>query len=100
MILSSRKLGVFFIPLDCINSDPASVRAALRDVIVVEARLRIEYDDVQYIGICDEFTTVEIGNTIPMYKAVLTREPDGTTKMLRWDMGILWEIYQGRQKVT
>jgi hypothetical protein len=99
MNTTDRRLGRFVIPMSFVNSDPASVREALRGVIVVDAHYRIVYDDIEYVGICDNFEQVPLGNAVSSYKAVMQREADGATKLLRWDLGVHWDIYLGRQKV-
>lgn len=99
-ILEDRRLGRFVIPLEFINGDPNAVRIALAGVIVVQSDVRIASDDIEYFGICDEFSQVESGSIIPTYKAVLRKGDDGNVSLVRWSVGSDLDVYVGNRKIT
>jgi hypothetical protein len=79
MIINDRRLGIFRIALALINGTPEGAIATMGQVIVLTAKLRVEFDDIEYLAICSDFVEVKSGQVIPEYSANIRALDDGSS---------------------
>ena len=71
------QLGVFKLPLDLIQSNPAACLQLFAHVVVMEAGLRLNEGCVQYLGYSEHFEPLALGAVAPAYVAVFAAKGKG-----------------------
>lgn len=85
--LTDRRVGMFRVAVEIINTDPEAVRAVMADVVVVKADFHTFSGTVEYVALCDDFPAVRPAEPIPYYRPELHKGADGRTRLLGWSGG-------------
>ena len=70
-LISGTRRGDFTISLQLIEDNPEVVKRIMGECIILEARVDLMSDSIMYRALCDQFEELNIGDSIPVYKAVV-----------------------------
>lgn len=80
----SRKVGRVQIEDSLIEDHPDVVMAIMGRMIVIRAEHLFAQDCVEYVALCDDFSTVPQGGAIPLYTATLRKDEEGAVQFEGW----------------
>lgn len=47
-------------------------------IVILEANLNTNFSRIDYVGVCDDFATVQLGQKIPEYDILFIRDKEGS----------------------
>lgn len=82
--LPSYRIGKFEIDCAIIRKSPRDILVVTRDVAITRAEALHHRQTIEYIGICDAFREIPIGEEPPYYQAILRVNEDGVIALDEW----------------
>jgi hypothetical protein len=77
--MNYRQLGRFRIDLRFIEKSPDLVAKlfAFLGLLPIHAETRLDYNAIEYMGVCNRFSTVPLSAWAPEYEFVVTQDAEG-----------------------
>lgn len=76
--MNDRQLGRFSVTSDMVRTNPDAVASifSLLGVVIVRAEQSFARQEIEYIGLSNQFEEVELGTIIPEYSITIRSEED------------------------
>lgn len=82
--MKDKRAGRFRLSRYQIDERPEQIRAALKDMIVIEARYLGYSDQIEYVGLHPSFAPVSDFEMVPEYLEEIKTRGDGSVEHVAW----------------